>query len=107
MLADEGLGFWPQGQVGQDDVAVPRQQKGCEREIDPCTEITTGVSIDKNSSTQIILDVERGRCSPDPAPVTMAVLPDTLKGLDVAEVPVGATAVIIAANYFFCVGQWW
>lgn len=43
---------------------------------------------------------QRGRCPPDPAPVTMAVLPDTLKGLDVVEISVGATAVIEAAIRF-------
>lgn len=62
--------------------------------------IITCVSNNKNSSYRIIWHLERGRCSPDPAPVTMAVLPDTLKRLVFVGISVGATAVIVAAICF-------
>lgn len=67
----ELLRFWPQGEVGDQDVAFARYECFCEAEVDPCR---------SGQYKNLFYGRESVVRIPDPAPVMSAVLPSTLKG---------------------------
>lgn len=70
MLGDELLGFGTQGEVGEDDIAVAGEQEAGKGEVDAWLWLG------------LVLACAIGCVNvPEPAPVTMAVLPETEKGM--------------------------